>query len=150
MCGKKSLDLFSEVKRKLVLEDYLKCVRGRRGVSARFGFRSRSVGLRAEVSGWSNGNVAGTCVLCCMDEEEDVEHVLLRCGAYAEERRKLWSVLEEDCVGWGEMAEGEKLVVLLGEEGLWCLLFYVGFWRRGGGGLELAGFGDFNCDCVFL
>ena len=22
------------------------------------------------------------------------------------------------------------------------------FWRRGGGGLELAGFGDFNCDCV--
>ena len=41
----------------------------------------------------------GTCVLCCMDEEEDVEHVLLRCGAYAEERRKPWSVLE-DCVGW--------------------------------------------------
>ena len=33
----------------------------------------------------------GTCVLCCMDEVEDVEHVLLRCGAYAE-RRKLWSV----------------------------------------------------------
>ena len=35
-------------------------------------------------------------------------------GAYAEERRKLWS---EDCVGWGEMAEGEKLVVLLGGGG---------------------------------
>ena len=100
VCGKRSLDLFSEVKRKLVLEDYLKCVRGRRGVWAWFGFRSRSVGLRAEVSGWSNRNVVGTCVLCCMDEEEDVEHVLLRCGAYAEERRKLWSVLE-DCVDGG-------------------------------------------------
>ena len=25
-----------------------------------------------------------------MNEEEDVEHVLLRCGAHAEERRKLW------------------------------------------------------------
>ena len=140
VCGKRSLDLFSEVKRKLVLEDYLKYVRGRRGVSAWFGFRSRSVGLRAEVSGWSNKNEVGTCVLCCMNEEEDVEHVLL----YEEERRKLWSVLE-DCVGWGEMAEGEKLVVLLGGGGLGCLLFYVGFWRRGGGGLELAGFGDFNC-----
>ena len=56
------------------------------------------------------------CMLCCMDEEEDVEHVLLRCGAYAEERRKLWSVLG-DYVGWGEMAEGEKLVVLLGGGG---------------------------------
>ena len=39
VCGKRSLDLFSEVKRKLVLEDYLKCVRGRRGVWAWFGFR---------------------------------------------------------------------------------------------------------------
>ena len=107
VCGKKSLDLYSEVKRKLVLEDYLKCVRGRRGVWAWFGFRSRSVGLRAEASGWSNRNVVGTCVLCCMDEEEDVEHVLLRCGAYAEERRKLWSVLEEDCVDGGDGGGGE-------------------------------------------
>ena len=130
VCGKRSLDLFSEVKRKLVLEDYLKCVRGRRGVSAWFGFRSRSVGLRAEVSGWSNRNVAGTCVLCCMDEEEDVEHVLLRCGAYAEERRKLWSVLEEDCVGWEEMAEGEKLVVLLGGGGARVSSFLRGILER--------------------
>ena len=76
-------------------------------------------------------------------------------------------------MGWGEMAEGEKLVVLLGGggPGLGCLPFYVGFWRRGGGGLELvdfgdltvivcwflcslvcelAGFGDFNCDCVLV
>ena len=79
-----------------------------------------------------------------------MEHVLLRCGVYVEERRKLCSVLEEDCVGWGEMVEGEKLVVLLGEGGLGCLLFYVLFWRRGRGGLELAGFGDFNCDCVLV
>ena len=35
-----------------------------------------------------------------------------------------------------------------GEGGLGFLLFYVLFWRRGGGGLELAGFGDFNCLCV--
>ena len=28
-----------------------------------------------------------------MDEVEDVEHVLLRCGAYVEERRKLWRVV---------------------------------------------------------
>ena len=41
----------------------------------------------------------------------------MRRRMYAEERRKLWSVLEEDCVGWGEMAEGEKLVVLLGGGG---------------------------------
>ena len=61
VCGKRNLDLFSKVKRRLVLEDYLKCVRGRRGVSARFGFRSWSVGLRAEVSGWSNRNVVRTC-----------------------------------------------------------------------------------------
>ena len=54
---------------------------------------------------------------------EDVEHVLLRCGAYGEERWKLWRVLEEDCEGWGEMVEG-KLVVLLGGG---CLLFNVGF-----------------------
>ena len=43
VCEQRSLDLFSEVKRKLVLEDYLKCVRGRRGVSAWFGFRSRGI-----------------------------------------------------------------------------------------------------------
>ena len=36
---------------KEVLEDNLKCVRGRRGMSAQLGFRSRSAGLRAEVSG---------------------------------------------------------------------------------------------------
>ena len=56
--------MYSEVKRKLVLENYLKCVRGRRGVLAQFGFRSRSVGLRAEVSGWNNRKEVGTCVLC--------------------------------------------------------------------------------------
>ena len=99
-----------------------------------FGFRSRSVGLRAEVSGWSDRNVVGTCVLCCMDEEE---HVLLRCGAYAEERRKLWSVLEEDCVGWGEMAEGEKLVVLLGGGGAGVSSFLRGI-------LEKTGVGGFR------
>ena len=53
-------------------------------------------------------------------------------------------------MGWGEMVEGEKLVVLFGGGGLGCLPFYVGFWRRGGGGLELAGFGDFNYDCVLV
>ena len=130
VCGKKSLDLFSEVKRKLVLEDYLKCVRGRRGVSAWFGFRSRSVGLRAEVSGWSNGNVAGTCVLCCMDEEEDVEHVLLRCGAYAEERRKLWSVLEEDCVGWGRWRRVRSWWFCWGEGGARVSTFLRGILEK--------------------
>ena len=28
----------------------------------------------------------------------DQEYVLLRCGAYGKERRKLWGVLEGDCV----------------------------------------------------
>ena len=68
-------------------------------MSARFGFRSRSLGLRAEVSGWSNREEVGTCVLCCMDEVEDAEHVLLRCGAYAEGRRKLCKAVADGPVG---------------------------------------------------
>ena len=40
MCGKE----FSEVKRKLVVEDYLKSVRDRIGVSDWFGFRLQSGG----------------------------------------------------------------------------------------------------------
>ena len=66
-------------------------------------------------------------VLCCTDEVEGVEQVLLRCGAYVEERRKLCSV-------WGEMAEGKKLV----GGGLGCLLFLCGEEKRwiGVGGFQ--------------
>ena len=39
-------------------------------------------------------------VLCCTDEVEGVEQVLLRCGAYVEERRKLCSVLVWDGGRW--------------------------------------------------
>ena len=45
---------------------------------------------------------------------------------------RLWRVLEED---WGDGGGGEVGGFVGGRV---CLTFYVGFWRRGGGGLELG------------
>ena len=58
----------------------------------------------------------------------------------------------EDSVGWGEMAEGEKLVVLLGGGGARVSTFLrvILEKRRRWIGVELAGFGDFNYDCVLV
>ena len=41
------------------------------------------------VGGSRNRSEQKVCVLCCL-EEEDVEHVLLRCGDYRWERDELW------------------------------------------------------------
>ena len=73
------------------------------------------LGCSLDWRGCGIGHYRGGCV--CIGEgggsgwgfELDAGACVVLWGVCAEERRKLWSVLEEDCVGWGE-----KLVVLLG------------------------------------
>ena len=62
----------------------------------------------------------------CSEQEESVEHVLLRCTAYRSEREQLWKLMESEwgiSEGW-EWLEEEKVKVLLGQN--MCL--------EGGGG----------------
>ncbi len=62
----------------------------RRGVRLKFRFRTRSAGLSAEVGGWKNRDESRQCVMCSVGEDEDMEHVLMRCEAYKTERVQLW------------------------------------------------------------
>ena len=34
------------------------------------------------------------------EDEESIEHVLMRCTAYRSEREQLWEVMEVECEGW--------------------------------------------------
>ena len=45
-------------------------------------FRTRFAGLKAEVGGWKNKEEARQCVMHSEEDEESVEHVLMRCTAY--------------------------------------------------------------------
>ena len=49
------------------------------------------------------------------EDEESIEHVLMRCTAYRSEREQLWEVMEVECEGWGWLEE-EKVKVLLGQD----------------------------------
>ena len=57
--------------------------------------------------------------MCSEGEDENVEHVMMRCEAYRSGRECLWEVLrtergiEED---WGELEEKEKMEMLLGRD----------------------------------
>ena len=75
----------------------------------------RSAGLRAEVGGWRNKEEDTQCVMCCKEDEENVEHVLLRCAVYRGEQKQLWDLMETECGGWGWLEEEEKVRVLVGQ-----------------------------------
>ncbi len=87
----------------------------RRGATLKFRFRT---GLRGEVGGWKYREEDRQCIMCCMQEDENVEHVLIKCKAYRSEREQLWGevVGMEDIEWWARLGEEEKVRVLLGEE----------------------------------
>ena len=61
----------------------------------------------------------------------------------------MWRVLEEDCscVGWGEMVEGKKLVVLLGGGGSRVSTFLCGILEKRKRWIGTGGFQGFEL-CV--
>ncbi len=118
MCEKKTLDLYAAVKGGLKNEMYVDDLGDRRGASLKFRFRTRSAGLRGEVGGWKNRDEDRQCIMCSMQEDENVEHVLFKCKAYRSEREQLWRevVGTEDIEWWSRLGEEEKVRVLLGGE----------------------------------
>ena len=53
------------------------------------------------------------CVRIVSGEVEDVEHLLLRCMAMAEEREKLIRLMEDKVVEWKHMEDRERVAEVL-------------------------------------
>lgn len=61
--------------------------KNRKGARLKFKSRMSSVELRAEKAVWKNRVASDEeCVTCCNWEEEDVQHVMMRCEVYRQGR----------------------------------------------------------------
>ena len=79
-------NIYMAVKDRLKKEEYVDDLRDRIGARLKFKFRTRSAGLGAEVGYWKNREESRECVMCSEEEDEYVEHVMMRCEAYRSER----------------------------------------------------------------
>ena len=125
MAGNVKLELYRQVKSKLKFELYLLDERSNAG-RIEFGrFRSGSSNLRID-KGREIGLARDKRVcLLCMLAVEDVEHVMLVCPAYGQERSLLWAAIDRATgLQMDALPVREKMVLLFDTGSQWFRAVY--------------------------